>query len=117
MTAVKINKSLGIIFFLIIFYFSVFTFSKLVDHSSPVGADDDTFLQAGLDMKNRTSFYNGAQTPLFPLLLSLFARSQEAYFVDAKLFTFSTALICLLIIFLSPDGKPILRSRFLHYFF
>jgi hypothetical protein len=61
--------------------------------------DQGAYLQLGLFMREGHAYTDGNRSPLYPAILSLFARREWAYFTDAKLLSLLLGLAALILIF------------------
>ncbi len=61
--------------------------------------DQGAYLQLGLFMREGRTLTDGNRSPLYPAILSLFARQEWAYFTEAKLLSLVLGLASLVLIF------------------
>jgi hypothetical protein len=75
--------------------FLFFAWPYLLENWDSGRTDQMYYLDLGLDIRQGIRLTDGNRHPLFPLLLSTFARSEWAYFTSAKLLNVGLTLVTL----------------------
>lgn len=73
--------------------------AKVKKNSNSDGGDQGSYLQLGLEIKERRALTDGNRYPLYPALISLFAERKWAYFSKSKLLSLGLGVMTLLVIF------------------
>lgn len=90
----------GLLLLLALGYYLVVGLAEVEANYNSAAADQNAHLQLGLDMIERGRLTNGITHPLYPALLTPFARREWSYFTLSKLTGLAIGLLSLLVTFL-----------------